>query len=111
MEQNEYTLEILPAALNDMSEIISYFALNSQKGALRIHDKMIGAVERIERHPYSGVTVPDKKLAGMGFRMVALENYLMFYKVFEEEHRVIVYRFINGKRNYPTLLGRLHEDE
>lgn len=109
MERNEYTLEFLPAALNDMSEIVGYFAINSKKGALRIHGKMIDAAERIERHPYSGVTVPDKKLAGDGYRMAVIENYLMFYKVFENERRITVYRFINGKRDYPALFRSFHE--
>lgn len=110
MERNEqYELTILPIALNDMSEIVSYFAINSKKGALRIHDKMINAAKRIEAQPFSGVTVPDKKLSADGYRMVVIENYLMFYKVFKKERQVIVYRVIDGRRNYPMLLAKLHE--
>jgi hypothetical protein len=70
---------------------------------------MIDAAERIERHSYSGVAVPDKKLAGDGYRMVVIENYLMFYKAFEDKRRITVYRFINGKRDYPSLFRSLHE--
>jgi plasmid stabilization system protein ParE len=112
MELNEScTVKFLPAAINDMSEIISSFAmLGSKQGAQRIRSKMIKASEQIKAHPYSGVTVPDEKLAKSGYRMLVVESYLMFYKVFDEAKQVIFYRVVNGKRNFPMLFSRLHED-
>ena len=60
---NEYTIEFLPAALNDMTEIISTFImLGSKQGAVRIKDKMNKAAEQILLFPYSGMSVPDPKL-------------------------------------------------
>lgn len=112
MELNEnYSVKFLPAALNDMSEIISSFAmLGSKQGAQRIRSKMIKASEQIGAHPYSGVTVPYDKLAKAGYRMIVVENYLMFYRVFDETRQVIFYRVVNGKRNYPMLFTQLHND-
>ncbi|MBE6846195.1 MAG: type II toxin-antitoxin system RelE/ParE family toxin, partial [Ruminococcus sp.] len=96
---NEYVLEFLPAALNDMTEIISSFVmLESKQGAIRIKDKMNKAAKQIQMLPYSGVTVPEPKISKMGFRMIVVEKYLMFYKVFEDEKKVIFYRVLNGKR-------------
>ena len=56
------------------------------------------------------MTVPDKKLSESGFRMVIAEAYLMFHKVFEDERKVVFYRVLNGKRNYPALMTGLHND-
>lgn len=107
-----YTIEFLPAALNDMTEIISTFImLGSKHGAIRIKDKMNKAAEQILLFPYSGMSVPDPKLSKRGFRMIVVEKYLMFYKVFEEEKKVLFYRVLNGKTNNPTLMYRLYKDE
>ncbi|MGN0553825.1 MAG: type II toxin-antitoxin system RelE/ParE family toxin [Oscillospiraceae bacterium] len=109
---NEYTIEFLPAALNDMTEIISSFImLGSKQGAIRIKDKLNKAGEQTLQFPYSGMSVPDPKLSKSGFRMIVVEKYLMFYKVFEEEKKITFYRVLNGKTNYPTLMHRLYKDE
>lgn len=109
---NEYTLEFLPIALNDITEVISSFVMfGSKQGAIRIKDRINKAVEQILHFPYSGVTVPDPKMSKQGFRMIVVEKYLMFYRVFEAEKKIIFYRVLNGKRNYPTLMNRLYKDE
>lgn len=109
MEENEkYTAEFLPDALNDMTEIISAFVmLGSKHGAVRIKKKFNKAAEQLQTFPYSGVTVPDKKLSEAGFRMIIAEDYLMLYKIFEYERKVVFYRVLNGKRNYPALMNNL----
>lgn len=105
MQPNEtYTIEFLRIALNDMEEIIaSFIMLDSKKGAERIKNKFIKAAEQIQKFPYSGVTVPDKKMSRSGFRMIIVEKYLMFYRIFEEEHKIIFYRILNGRTDYPTM--------
>lgn len=109
---DKYTVEFLPTALNDMTEIISSFVmLGSKQGAVRIKDKMNSAAEQIMHFPYSGITVPEPKMSKVGFRMVVVEKYLMFYKIFEDGKRVIFYRVLNGRTNYPTLMQRLYKDQ
>lgn len=108
----EYTLEFLPLALNDITEIVSSFVmLENKQGAIRIKDKINKAAKQIFLFPYSGVTVPDAKMAKQGFRMIVVEKYLMFYRVFEDEKKIIFYRVLNGKRNYPTLMNKLYNQE
>lgn len=110
MAEYEYSLEFLPAALNDLTEIVSMFVmLGNKNGAVRIKEKLMKAAEQIHIFPYSGVTVPDEKMARAGFRMTVVENYLMFYKVFDEGKQVYIYRVLNGKTNYPALMNRLFE--
>lgn len=43
--------------------------------------------------------------------MIVIEKYLMFYKVFEKEKKIVFYHVLNGKINYPTLLYKLHNDK
>lgn len=110
-QSNSYKVEFLADALNDMTEIISSFVmLGSKQGAVRIKNKMNKAVQQISVFPYSGITISDNKLAKFEFRMIIVEKYLMFYRIFEDEHKVIFYRVLNGARNYPILLERFAEE-
>lgn len=108
---NEYTLEFLPIALNDITEIVSSFViLGSKKSAIRIKDKINKAAEQIFHFPYSGVTVPDSKMAKQGFRIIVVEKYIMIYRIFEDENKIVFYRVLNGKRDYPTLMKKFEND-
>ena len=107
----EYSVGFLPDAVNDISGIITAFvSLGSKQGAIRIREKINKAARQIRQFPYSGCTVRDEKLAKSGFRMIVVENYLMFYKVFEDEKNILFYRVLNGKRNYPALMQKLNEE-
>ena len=111
MAENEYALEYLPAAVNDLTEIVStYLMLEYEEGAKRIKNKLMKSTKRIQFMPYSGTVVLDKKMAQFGFRMVVIEKYLMFYKVFEEDKKVVIYRILNGKTNYPALMNKLYSE-
>ena len=113
MESNEtFQIEFLSSALNDITEIISAFImLGSKNGAIRMKDKINKAAQQLSVFPFSGVTVLDDKLARSGYRMIIIEKYLMFYRIFEEDKKVIIYRVLNGKINYPTLLNRMESDK
>lgn len=109
---DNYTVKFLPEALNDMTEIVSSFViLGSKQGAKRIKNIFNKAAEQLRAFPYSGISVPDKKLADSGFRMIVAEDYLMLYKIFEENSEIIFYRILNGKRNYTALMNYLHSEK
>ncbi len=111
MERNNYTVEFLVSALNDLTEIVSaYIISGSPAGAVRIKNKVNKAAAQIALFPLSGLSVPDKSLADIGYRMMIVEKYLMFYRVFPNEQKVIVYRILNGKTNYPLLIKRIDPD-
>lgn len=107
-----YDVQFLETALADMSEILeSFIALGSRQGAVRLQQKIIKSAGLLELFPYAGSKVPDEKLAASGFRMVVIEKYLMFYKVAETEKTVLIYRLLNGKRDYPLLFGSIAEQD
>lgn len=109
MAEFEYSLSYLPAAERDIAEIVSTFMmLGSKNGALRIRSKIKKAAEQIQFMPYIGAAVPDSRLSKAGFRMYIVEKYLMLYKIFEDNKQVLIYRIINGKTDYPTLMNSLY---
>lgn len=56
MEQNNpFSLEYLPYALNDMTEIISsYIMFGIKQGAIKVKDSFNKAAQQISAFPYSG---------------------------------------------------------
>ena len=109
-ENQKYAIEFLPTAVQDLTEIVSSFLmLDSRQGAVRIKEKINKAASQLQLFPYSGMSIPDAKLSKFGFRMVVIEKYLMFYKVFDDEKKVIVYHVLDGSRDYPALMKRIYK--
>lgn len=106
-----FSVEFLNDAIDDLRQIITTFKmLGSCNGAVRINEKILKAANQLSTFPYAAPVVPDSKIAASGFRMICVEQYLMFYKVFESEKKIVIYRILNGKRNYPTLMNRLKSE-
>lgn len=105
---NEYSLEFLPMALNDITEIVSSFLMfENKQGAIRIKEHILKAAEQIQLFPYSGIVIQDEIFAKIDFRVIVVEKYLLFYKIFEVEKKVTVYRILNGKRDFATMIKML----
>jgi plasmid stabilization system protein ParE len=52
--------------------------------------------------PHSGKTPDDARLKAMGYRIIVIGNYLVFYVV--TGNKVEIRRVLHGKRNYSFLL-------
>jgi plasmid stabilization system protein ParE len=109
MEQ--HNVEFLPVALTDLEGIVFYYSQFSEDGephgyAMKIHNAVIKAAERLRTSPFIGKKVPDKRLAAQGYRMIVIEQkYSLFYRVFEEEAEVFIYRVLHGAMDYPRHLS------
>lgn len=52
--------------------------------------------------------MPDKKMSEVGFRMLTVEKYIIFYKIDGED--VYIHRVLHGARNYPLLFEKNNDD-
>lgn len=100
-----YKITYLQSALNDLEEIVLYISNYSKTNAIKWHDKLIDSINNLSRFPLMGVPVPDKKIADLGFRMIPIDNYVVFYKFYESQNEVSILRVLNAKRDYPNLLN------
>ncbi len=108
---DKYAVQILSEAANDMTEVVSQFVmLGSVSGAVKMKEAFSRAMGQLSIFPYSGVTLPDPKLARSNFRMLIINDYLMIYRIFEDDKQVMIYRIFNGKINYSAVLRRLNDD-
>lgn len=97
----KYKIEYLPSSAKDLTEIVDYIKIDSPQSALNFLDKIDESISRLEQFPFIGVIPKDIRLQSLGYRMLIIDNYLVFYVVFEEI--VEIRRIISGKRKYDFL--------
>ena len=96
-----YEVKFLADALNDLEEIILYISRDSKTAALKMHDLFIEKATNLSIFPKRGRLVPDKKMSEIGFRMLVVEQYLVFYKI--DGSTIHIHRVLHGARNFPLL--------
>ncbi len=78
------------------------FKIHCKTSADKLFSKFYKDIELLESFPFSFPLVRDPYLSSLGYRMIPVDNFLVFYVVKDKE--VQVHRFIYGKRNYLNLL-------
>lgn len=89
-------------ALNDLEEIVLYISRDSIENAFRFQQKIVDCAKNLIALPKIGTLIPDNKLSSKDYRMLIVDNYILFYKIYSDEIRVL--RILNGRRDYPNLL-------
>ena len=101
-----YKLEYLPAARQDMIDIVRYISteLKNPGAASRLATELIEAGDRISLFPYATPAYTPIRPLKHEYRKMRVKNYLMFYWVDEEKENVTVARVIYAGRDYGKML-------
>ena len=101
-----YKLEISELAQNDLDAIVEYIAvqLANPIAAGNFLDEVEKCYSLLHSNPLIYAKSSDARLEREGYRKAIIKKYILFFKVFEEEKKVIVYRIIYGPRYYLNLL-------
>ncbi|MDR4468421.1 MAG: type II toxin-antitoxin system RelE/ParE family toxin [Nitrospira sp.] len=105
MSTGKFTLRLLSLAEQDFTDIIEYVASENLTAAHRIADRIEQDLQRLQQYPFLGKVPADPKLAKLGYRVLLVEEYLIFYKA--RGKTVLVYRIIHGARDTLPLLEEL----
>lgn len=102
----QYKIIRTDKADEQLREIIFYIADDSGSIdiALQYLEKIENAVNGLEKFPYAGISPKYSVLRKQGYRVLIVEKHLVFYKIDENERTVIIYAFIDGRRDYKNLL-------
>ena len=82
-------------------DAVSYLANESPAGAIQLADRVEWALSRLADNPRLGRATQDARLAGLGYRFLVLEDYLIFYTL--APGRVLIHRIVHGARDLPRL--------
>jgi toxin ParE1/3/4 len=97
--------QILQHALNDLDEIVLYIAQNSKAAANKMRSLLVDKIRDLLDFPRRGRPIPDARLQQLGFRILFVKPYVIFYRLIGSQ--IIVYRIVHGASNYPLLYERL----
>jgi len=98
----EYEILYLPTAERDLYEIFDYIKKDSPAAASSMLERIDAAVSHLSINPELGVVPRDTRLKNLGYRMLIVEKYLVFYVVKEES--IQIRRVIHGARRYEFLI-------
>ena len=102
----EKTLKIiyLPIALSDLHQIVDYvaFELKSPQAADSFISKLDDAISRLENFPLSGTIYKGNKKLEHDYRILVVENYLVFYTVLS--NTLEIHRVLYGRRKLDELV-------
>jgi addiction module RelE/StbE family toxin len=102
MSVKTWCIEYLSVANRDLIEIFDYIKADNPVAASELLHKFDAAVSRLETMPLSGKIPDDERLKALGYQILIVSNYLIFYVV--SGNKVEIRRVLHGKRNYGFLL-------
>lgn len=92
-------INITKAAEDDLAGIIEYIANDNPAAALKLADEIQENNIRLKDFPLRGATPKNRRLARLGYRMIIVGNYLIFYNNEAAEIR----RIFSSQRDYQFL--------
>ncbi len=97
-----YTVRYLPIAVDDLVSIHDWIGDNSPAKATVFVEKLDKRIQNLRRHPLLGKEPRFEKLRRLGYRVLILEPYLIFYVV--DVRTVTIHRVLHGSRYLEDLL-------
>jgi addiction module RelE/StbE family toxin len=97
-----YQINYLPSAQQDLLEIIEYISKDDAQAAHAFVDKLDATISKLAAFPFLGLIPNDRRLQSLKYRMLVIQNYLVFYVVIEDE--IEIRRILHGKRKYQFIL-------
>ena len=92
----------MESAEKDLLEIFNYISLDNPDASLSILAKFEQAISNLAIFPLIGVIPSDSRLQTLQYRILIIDNYLVFY-VFKN-HIIEIRRILHGRRKFDFLL-------
>lgn len=101
-----YTLIFSEKINYDVVSSISYIKniLNAPMAAIRHLEELEKKYIKLEENPFVRPLVQNKFLASEGIRSIMVKNYMLIYKINEEDNTVYLYRFMYSRRDWISIL-------
>ena len=78
--------------------------LKAQMATDNLIREIMESLNRIKENPNIRPLVQDKHLASLGYRLINVKNYIMFYIIDNDNKHINVIRFLYNKTNWINIL-------
>ena len=95
-------IQYLPSAQQDLINILNYIKQDNPTAAYKLIQEIDEVISKLEDFPNIGVIPKDLRLKSLGYKMLVIDNYLVFYVVLDTT--VEIRRIIHSKRKYSFLI-------
>jgi len=100
--KKKYEIQYLEIAKNDLDLIFEYILNDNPSSAIEILNEIDDNVSKLAVFPKLGKLPKDDKLKATGYRILVINNYLVFYVITEDF--VEIHRVLHSSRDYNNLL-------
>ena len=97
-----YEIRYLSTAEADLEEIFDYIVRDDPSSAASMLEQFHDPVSKLADNPHLGVAPGDDLLKRLGYRLLIIGDYLVFYVAMPK--MVQIRRILHGARNYRFLL-------
>lgn len=98
----KYNIKIFSAGKKDLMDIVEYINTLSREAAIKQYDGIIQKISTLTQMPERCSLVKDNNLKLKGYRVLILDNYLVFFVV--KSSTVQIRRILYARRDYSWLL-------
>jgi len=78
--------------------------LEAPMAADNLFKEIMESLNRIKENPNIRPLVQDKYLASLGYRLINVKNYVIFYVIDNDNKHINIIRFLYNKRNWINIL-------
>ncbi len=102
----EYKYYFTQKAAKDFEDILNYISveLNNLTAAKELYSEIFKNIEELTRFPDMGRLVENEYLTDKSVRRIIVNNYTVFYKVFDNESKIYILRIVYSKRNLNEII-------
>ena len=95
-------INYLSTAERDWVEIFKYIMKDKPAAAASLLEETDRSISKLSQNPEPGVVPNDDRLKNLGYRILIIRKYLVFYVVKKES--IQIRRVLHGARQYSYLL-------
>jgi len=99
----KHLINITEAAERDLADIVDYTANDNPAAALKLAEEIEQGILQLEDFPLIGAIPKNRRLTRLGYRILIIDSYLVFYSLLNNE-TIEIMRIVSGKRDYKFLL-------
>ena len=99
---NPFKIRYLSTAENDLDDILTYILKDKPSAADSLLENFDSSISQLAFNPELGVVPKAERLKKLGYRILVVRKYLVFYVV--KGKTVQIRRVIHGARQYGFLL-------
>ena len=93
---------------NDIVSTLKYISevLEAPRTAEVHYDELVKTYDKLQENPFRRPLVQNEYLAVNEIRSINIKNYVLFYKINEDENSIFLYRFLYCKRDWINILSK-----